>query len=616
MLLNSGHSSDTWCYCAETAADIYRFTLHTAINKSPYEAWYGIKPSISHLRVWGCIVYVKVPSPKKSEDRVIRGYFMGFTKSRLLIRWLDPTTRQVKHAYAVQFDEHCTPLSLDDHIAPGSFLLTSEPPSILPLPEITIDISDRPSFDSPMFELHITLPPTGTPLGCTFMTCTYNNLPYLYQYHPGSSIATSLSKYGPHNSTFWVLSINHREFSTAAALATHIASLQQPSISISTLFILAKRKPTDRTSFANSRAIFNQIRLSYKKPLPSTTTPAPVIIPAGYKIIIHPTRPTAPDHIGQLSDNPLASYWKDAIFENYTKMQRTGTWSAPILRTSVPSTKSILHPRISFRVKDTESPNTYELQGCTCADGTKQRQFIDFTDSYSPVGAIDSIRLLLAISAAHRLQLHVLDITNAFQSSIIFDPEERVYINLPPFYLDWFTSQWPDYKLPTTDTKNLVLQCLRSLQGTRDAGRRWYSLLSGHFRELHMTRSHMDHGIFLWSWNNETCYIALETDDVLMASTTREPFLHLKHDLEKLFDLKVKEGSSLRFLNLRIVQSPHGISMDQTQHIKSRILHDYFNDIPTSSIPKIYYPFPLDSSFEQSLYEAPPLVGRDLQMKE
>ena len=75
---------------------------------TPYEAWYGIKPNINHLRVWGCVVYVRVPKPKKLDDRVVRGYFLGFTKSRLIIRWLDPTTSTVKHASAFRFDEFNT----------------------------------------------------------------------------------------------------------------------------------------------------------------------------------------------------------------------------------------------------------------------------------------------------------------------------------------------------------------------------------------------------------------------------------------------------------------------------------------------------------------------------
>ncbi len=158
-------------------------------------------------------------------------------------------------------------------------------------------------------------------------------------------------------------------------------------------------------------------------------------------------------------------------------------------------------------------------------------------------------------------------------------------------WLEWFHQQWPDYNLPFTDAKHLVLQCLKSLQGTRDAGRRWYHLLTGQFLELGMVCSIADHGNFSWNWNHETSFTALETDDLLITSTTCCPFLYLKGELEKLFDLKSSEGSILHFLNLWLVQSPLGISMDQTNHIQSKILHNYFDGIPTISIPKNTVPF-------------------------
>jgi hypothetical protein len=279
MLINSGHSPDTWCYCAETAADIYRYTYHSTIQTSPYHAWYNIKPSISHLRVWGCVVYVKTPSPKKSEDRVTRGYFMGFTKSRYLVRWLDPSTRQVKHAYTVQFDEHCTPTSIDDHIAPGSFLLSNTPPSTVHLPEVCIDINDNPSFASPIFSIQLSLPPKGQQLGCTIMTCTCYNLPYIHHLAKGSPLAAHLAPHGPHNATFWLLSINHQEFSTAEQAAHYLSSLQLSTGSTSIFIILARRQATDRTSLADTQAIFNQIRLSYR-PTPDPASP-PIIAPIG-----------------------------------------------------------------------------------------------------------------------------------------------------------------------------------------------------------------------------------------------------------------------------------------------------------------------------------------------
>jgi len=63
---------------------------------------------------------------------------------------------------------------------------------------------------------------------------------------------------------------------------------------------------------------------------------------------------------------------------------------------------------------------------------------IDYTNSYSSVGSIDSIRLILAIAASGKLKLNVLDISNAFQTSVVFDPDDCTYITLPPFYLEWF----------------------------------------------------------------------------------------------------------------------------------------------------------------------------------
>ncbi len=128
----------------------------------------------------------------------------------------------------VKFDECCTPTSPSDHDPPGGFLL-SNPSSSTNLPEYTINVSNQLSFDRPTFQLHLALPPTGTPLGCTLQTCSYYNLPFIINYTKGTSLTTGLSKHGHTSSTFWVPSINDWEFNTAESTATYITSLQLPS---------------------------------------------------------------------------------------------------------------------------------------------------------------------------------------------------------------------------------------------------------------------------------------------------------------------------------------------------------------------------------------------------
>jgi len=236
------------------------------------------------------------------------------------------------------------------------------------------------------------------------------------------------------------------------------------------------------------------------------------------------------------------------------------------------------------------------------------KEDIDYTNSYSPVGSIDSIRLLLAIAASRKLKLNVLDISNAFQTSVVFDPDDRTYITLPPFYFEWFHHHWPDYPLPSLSPKELVIQCLCIIQGCKDAGNRWYILLKTHLQDIGMQVSPLDHGVFIWKWKHYHSLSVLETDDLLMASDNDEPFLHLVTEFRKMFDLTSKQGSVLKFLNLRLIQSPHGISFDQTKHIQSQILEPYFVNTPKSSIPRHPYPFPIEASFETQLYEAPPLL--------
>jgi hypothetical protein len=62
------------------------------------------------------------------------------------------------------------------------------------------------------------------------------------------------------------------------------------------------------------------------------------------KIVSSPVHPETPSHFGAMYQTPFASDWRDALFQNYDKMLSTGTFSAPILRTSVPPYKSILRP--------------------------------------------------------------------------------------------------------------------------------------------------------------------------------------------------------------------------------------------------------------------------------
>ncbi|XP_024311805.1 uncharacterized protein LOC112269369, partial [Brachypodium distachyon] len=72
-----------WGYALETAA----FTLNRAPSKSvettPYELWFGKKPKLSFLKVWGCEAYVKRLQPDKLEPKSEKCVFIGYPKETI-----------------------------------------------------------------------------------------------------------------------------------------------------------------------------------------------------------------------------------------------------------------------------------------------------------------------------------------------------------------------------------------------------------------------------------------------------------------------------------------------------------------------------------------------------
>ena len=72
-----------WGYALETVA----FTLKRAPSKSvettAYELWFGKKPKLSFLKVWGCDAYVKKFQPDKLEPKSEKCVFIEYPKETI-----------------------------------------------------------------------------------------------------------------------------------------------------------------------------------------------------------------------------------------------------------------------------------------------------------------------------------------------------------------------------------------------------------------------------------------------------------------------------------------------------------------------------------------------------
>ena len=86
---------------------INRVSTRTLEGLVPYECYKGKKPNIDHLRVFGCIGYVKIDKAhlKKLDDRSRALVHLGTEPGSKAYRLFDPATRRVVVSRDVVFDE-------------------------------------------------------------------------------------------------------------------------------------------------------------------------------------------------------------------------------------------------------------------------------------------------------------------------------------------------------------------------------------------------------------------------------------------------------------------------------------------------------------------------------
>jgi hypothetical protein len=89
------------------------YTLNRAPTKSlnnmtPFEAWHGRKPRVSHLRIFGCTTSVKIAGPNLSKlaDRSRKMVFIGYEIGTKGYRFYDPSTAKLVVSRDVIFAEN------------------------------------------------------------------------------------------------------------------------------------------------------------------------------------------------------------------------------------------------------------------------------------------------------------------------------------------------------------------------------------------------------------------------------------------------------------------------------------------------------------------------------
>jgi len=93
LLMRCKPPISTWGHAILHAASLIRIRPTSYHNSSPLELVFGREPNISHLRIFGCAVYVPIPPPQRTKMSPQRrlGIYVGYESPSIII-YLEPTT--------------------------------------------------------------------------------------------------------------------------------------------------------------------------------------------------------------------------------------------------------------------------------------------------------------------------------------------------------------------------------------------------------------------------------------------------------------------------------------------------------------------------------------------
>ncbi|CAI7871187.1 unnamed protein product, partial [Closterium sp. NIES-53] len=447
-MLHDAHMDEGWWgEAALTAAYLRNHAISRggSTSKTPIELWTGAHPDVSHLRIFGSPVSVLIPPQRRSklDNRSTAGIMVGYghldgTKAyRIYI----PSQHRVTLSRDVIFMEHSSPPSDDPREPPSSSPppISSSPPP--PPPPSFSDPTSPPSPSPPMPSSTTLLPPSPT-------------LPA-----PATSSPPPLFSNLPLPST-------PQEF--------RLPSLSSPSS--------ARPPPCTSSSSPPSPSAPSTLSLfSLLKVLLSPSEPIDFTLPPLSKTSANATlhHHYEPQTIHEARTGPDAAEWIKAADTELAALHANDTYSVV---PRPPKCKPIPCKWI-FKVKEHADGSIERRKACLVVKGFKQCDGVDFHDTFAPTVRFATLRLFLSIAAAFDLEVHQLDISNAFLNGTL---DEILYMMQPP-----------GYELPAVHGVEKVCLLHKPLYGLKQAPRCWYRKLREELAAFRLSAARADPGLFI-----------------------------------------------------------------------------------------------------------------------
>ena len=247
---------------------------------------------------------------------------------------------------------------------------------------------------------------------------------------------------------------------------------------------------------------------------------------------------------------PDAPYWKEAVNSEFDSIMQNHTFYI----TDLPEGFKALGCKWIFKTKLKADGTIDKYKARLVVQGFRQKEGLDFFDTYSPVSRITSIRTIICIAALRNLEIHQMDVKTAFLNG---DLEEEIYMKQPEGYV-----------IPGQEDK--VCRLVKSLYGLKQAPKQWHEKFDKVMMSNGFRINECEKCLYLKTTKNAYVMLCLYVDDMLIIGSNNDILNQTKTMLHGQFDMK-DMGLADVILGIKITRNSNGYILSQ-QHYAEKVL--------------------------------------------
>ena len=510
LLMKTKLPASTWGHAIMHAASLIRIRPTSYHEYSPSQLVLGTQPNISHLRIFGCAVYVPIAPTQRTKMGPQRriGIYVGFD-SPSIIKYLEPMTGDVFRARFpdCHFNETVFPqLGGEKSIPEGRHEITwnastlshldqrtnqcePEVQMIIHLQNLANQLPDAFVDTKKVTKSHIpaanvparvditegqkayeskTRSKRGRPIGSKDITPRKMRTNGKQNDHEESNIENQIPE-----------EIQNEQI---ASEEVHVPENNEISISY-----VHRGEKWDRNNFDVNNIFAFQVALD----------------------IIQNDDDPEPQNTNECRQRNDWPKWRETMqAELYSLIKRDVF--GPVVQTPA-SIKPVGNKWVFVR-KRNENNDIIRYKARLVAQGFSQRPGIDYEETYSPVMDAITFRFLISLAVSEELDMRLMNVITAYLYGSI---DSDIHMKIPE-----------GFKLPeavsTKPRSMLSIKLQRSLYGLKQSGRMWYNRLSEYLLKEGYVNNPICPCVFIKKSKTGFAIIAVYVDDLNLVGTPEE----------------------------------------------------------------------------------------------